>query len=97
MVYLILSERITVQVLKKNLEQEFCSKRGIKHILSPVGDHRGSGLVERYIQTIKRKLGAAKLDPNFKNFKETIHQSIEDIRKSNHSVLKKSPWITFRS
>ena len=76
---------------KKNLEQEFCSKRGIKHILSPVGDHRGSGLVERYIQTIKRKLGAAKLDPNFKNFKETIHQSIEDIRKSNHSVLKKSP------
>ena len=44
------------------------------------------------IQTIKRKLGAAKLDPNFKNFKETIQQIIEDIRKSNHSVLKKSPF-----
>ena len=76
---------------KKNLVQEFCSNRGIKHIFSPVGDHRGSGLVERMIQTIKRKLGVAKLDPNFKNFKDTIHQILEDIRKSNHSVLKKSP------
>ena len=72
--------------------QEFCSNRGIKHILSPVGDHRGSGLVERSIQTIKRKLGVAKLDPNFKNLKDTIHQILEDNRKSNHSVLKKSPF-----
>ena len=75
---------------KNYLVQEFCSSRGIKHILSPVGDHRGSGLVERSIQTIKRKLGTAKLDPNFKNFKETIQQIIEDIHKSNHWVLKKS-------
>ena len=77
---------------KNNLVQEFCSSRGIKHILSPVGDHRGSGSVECSIQTIKRKLGAAKLDPNFKNFKETIQQIIEGIRKSNNSVLKKSPF-----
>ena len=78
--------------LKNNLIQEFCSSRGIKHIFSPVGDHRGSGLVERAIQTIKRKLGVAKLDPNFKNVKETSQQILEDIRKSNHSVLKKSPF-----
>ena len=77
---------------KNNLVQEFCSSRGIKHVFSPVGDHRGSGLVERTIQTIKRKLGVAKLDPNFKNFKETIQQILEDIRKSNQSVLKKSPF-----
>ena len=77
---------------KNNLVQKFCSSRGIKHILSPVGDHRGSGSVERSIQTIKRKLGAAKLYPNFKNFKETIQQIVEDIRKSNNSVLKKSPF-----
>ena len=51
-----------------NLLQEFCSSRGIKHILSPVGDNRGSGLVERSIQTIRRKLGASKLNPNFKKF-----------------------------
>ena len=77
---------------KNNLVQEFCSNRGIKNILSPVGNHRGSGLVERSIQTIKRKLGAAKLNPNFKNLKDTIHQILEDIRKSTHSVLKKSPF-----
>ena len=77
---------------KNNLVQEFCSSRGIKHVLSPVGDHRGIGLVERTIQTIKSKLGVAKLDPDFKNFKETVHQILEDTRKSNHSVLKKSPF-----
>ena len=31
------------------LVQEFFSSRGIKHILSPVGNHRGSGLAERSI------------------------------------------------
>ena len=51
-----------------NPVQEFRSSRGIKHILSPVGDHRGSGFAERSIQTIRRKLGATNLDPNFKKF-----------------------------
>ena len=77
---------------KNYLVLEFCSSRGIKHVLSPVGDHRGSGLVERTIQTIQKKLGVAKFDPNFKNFKKTIQQILENIRKSNHSVLKKSPF-----
>ena len=44
------------------------------------------------IQTIKRKLGIEKLDPNFDNFKEVLHRIVEDIRKSNHSTLKKSPF-----
>ena len=43
-------------------------------------------------QTTKRKLGTAKLDRNFGNFKETLKRIIEDIRKSNHSILKKSPF-----
>ena len=77
---------------KNDLVQQFCSSRGIKHILSPLGDHRGSGLVERMIQTIKRKLGTEKLDPNFDNFKEVLHRIVEDIRKSNHSTLKSSPF-----
>ena len=40
--------------------KEFCKLRGIKHILTAVGDHRSCGLVERSIQTIKRKLGTEK-------------------------------------
>ena len=59
----------------------------VKHILSPVGDHRGSGLVERSIHTIKRNLGTEKFDPKFGSFKETIQQIVEHIRKSNLSVL----------
>ena len=66
--------------LKIDLVQQFCSSGGFKHILSPVGDHRGSGLVERMLQIIKRKLGTEKLDPSFGNFKETIQQIIGDIR-----------------
>ena len=77
---------------KNDIVQQFCYNKGIKHILSPVGDHRGSGLVERTIQTIKRKLGTEQLDPNFGNFKEVLHRIIEDIRKNNHSTLKKSPF-----
>ena len=53
-----------------------------------VGDHRANGLVERSIQTIKRKLGTEKHDPNFNNFKSTIQQTVEDIRKSKNAVLK---------
>ena len=37
-------------------------------------------------------MGTAKLDPNFDTFKEILHRIIEDMRKSNHSVLKKSPF-----
>ena len=81
-----------VSGFKNNLVQQVLSSRGIKHTLSPVGDHRGSGLVERTIQTIKRKLGTEQLDPNFGNFKEVLHRIIEDIRKSNHSTLKKSSF-----
>ena len=77
---------------KNDLVQQFCSSKGIKHIVSPVGDHRGRGSVERSMQTINRKLGTAKLDPNFGNFKETTQQIVENIRKGNNSVLKKSPF-----
>ena len=77
---------------KNDIVQQFCSSKGINHNLSPVGDHRGSGLIERLIQTIKHKLGTAKLDPYFGKFKETIQQIVEDIRKSNQSVIKKLPF-----
>ena len=39
---------------KNDVVQHFCSSKGIKPILSPVGDHRGSCLVERSIQIVKR-------------------------------------------
>ena len=72
--------------------KEFCKSRGKKHILTAVGDHRSCGLVERSIQTIKRKLGTETLDPNFKNLKSTLQQFIDNIRKTKHSTLKLSPF-----
>ena len=48
---------------KNDMVKQFFSSRGINNILPPAGNYRGSCLVERSIQTIKRKLGTAKLDP----------------------------------
>ena len=40
--------------------KQFCSSKGSEHLLSPLGDQRGSGFLERSINTIKRKLGTRK-------------------------------------
>ena len=37
--------------------KKFCSAVGITQLFCPINDHRGCGLVERSIQTIKRRLG----------------------------------------
>ena len=50
-----------------------CSENNIEQKFSPVGDHRGCGLVERTIQTIKSRLGVMLLD-EFKTVK-TIQRS----------------------
>ena len=77
---------------KCEVVKEFCKSRGIKHVITAVGDHRSCGLVERSIQTIKRKLGTERLDPSFKNLKSTLQQIVDDIRKTNHATLRKSPF-----
>ena len=40
--------------------------KNIKLILAPAGDHRGTGMVERLIQTVKR-LAVLDIDPNCSN------------------------------
>ena len=44
--------------------KKFCSELNIEQKFCPVGDHRGCGLVERTIQTIKRRLGVMLLKEN---------------------------------
>ena len=41
----------------------YCKDNNTKLILAPAGDHRATGMVERLIQTIKRKLGVMTIDP----------------------------------
>ena len=66
---------------KSVLISDFCKVRGIKHILTTVGDHRSCGLAERSTVNIKRKLATEKLDPIFENLKLILQQIIDDIGK----------------
>ena len=65
-----------------NIEQKFC----------PVGDHRGCGLVERTIQTIKRRLGVMLLDENVISIKLCLSTILRDLRWSKQKTKKMSPF-----
>ena len=53
-----------------NIEEKFC----------PVGDHRGCGLVERTIQTNKRRLGVMLLEENKQSIKLCLSTIMRDLR-----------------
>ena len=77
---------------KNKLVQAFCKDKNIAQYFCPVGDHCGCGLVERSIQTIKRRLGASRLSSDFPNVQDTLRNIIEDIRITKNSVTKVSPF-----
>ena len=77
---------------KNKLVQNFCQEKNIAQYFCPVGDHRGCGLVERSIQTIKRRLGASRLSSDFSNIQDTLRIIIEDIRITKNSVTGVSPF-----
>ena len=77
---------------KNKLVQNFCQGKNIAQYFCPVGDHRGCGLVERSIQTIKRRLGASRLSSDFSNVQDTLRNIIEDIRITKNSVTGVSPF-----
>ena len=64
---------------------------GKNHIFCPVGEHRGCGLVERTIQTIKRRLGV-NLNENNNDLNKTIVGILESLRTSKQATTKKSPF-----
>ena len=68
-------------------------KQKIKLILAPAGDHRGTGTVERLIQTIKRILSVLDIDPNWSNttLANRITNLIENIRLIPNTTTKISP------
>ena len=68
--------------LENNIEQKFC----------PVGDHRGCGLVERTIQTIKRRLGVMLLEENVKSIKLCLSTISRDMRWIRQKTIQKSPF-----
>ena len=72
--------------------KKFCTKNNIEQKFCPVGDHRGCGLVERTIQTIKRRLGVMLLDENVTSKKLALSTIIRDLRWSKQKTTKCSPF-----
>ena len=64
------------------IEQKFC----------PVVDHRGCGLVERTIQTIKRRLGVMLLEENVNSIKICLSTIIRDMRWIKQKTIQQSPF-----
>ena len=79
-------------MLKNTLLKEFCKNLGIDQLFCPAFDHCGCGLVERTFQTIKRKLGTEAFSPQYKGLNHVLHTILDDLRKSKHAILKKSPF-----
>ena len=57
------------QTFKAKAFDLICKNKNIKLIFSPTHDHRARGMVERLIQTIKRRLGSLILDPIWDNMR----------------------------
>ena len=53
------------QAFKAREFEIYCKIKNINLILAPVGDHRGTGMVERLIQTIKPRLAVLDIDPKW--------------------------------
>ena len=77
---------------KNKLVQNFCQDKKIAQYFCPVGNHRGCGLVEKSIQTIKRRLGGSRLSSDFSNVQDTLKIIIEDNRITKNSVTGISPF-----
>ena len=67
---------------ENNIEQKFC----------PVGDHRGCGLVEQTIQTIKRRLDVMLLEENKRSIKLCLKTKIRDLRWNKQKTIQVSPF-----
>ena len=74
--------------------QIFCNSNNIKLLFAPVDDHRAIGVVERMIQTLKRRLAVMKIDktntPN--RLASDVAEIIKILRITLHGVTKVSPF-----
>ena len=57
--------------------KNFCKQNNINIITAPAKDHRAIGLVERFVQTIKRRLSCMKIATRNNTF--TIKEEIKSI------------------
>ena len=72
----------------------FCNNNNIRLILAPAGDQRANGMIERLIQTIKRRLSVLNTDPNWSKIKlaDKIAEIIQEIKIIPNTTTKISPF-----
>ena len=78
------------QTFRAKKFQLFCKSNNIKLLFAPVNDHRSIGVVERLVQTLKRRLGVMKIDPNNTPFKigSCLAEIFKTLRITPHGVTK---------
>ena len=77
-----------------NKVKTFCKQHNINILTAPANDHRAIGLVERLIQTIKRRLSCMKLDNRNKSFtiKEAIKSIVYQLRICKRKTTNVTPF-----
>ena len=72
----------------------FCNNNNIKLILAPAGDHRTTGMIERLIQTIKRRLSVLNNDLKWSKITlaDKIVEIIQEIKIIPNSTTKIAPF-----
>ena len=82
------------QAYKAKQFEIFCKNKNIKLILAPAGENRGTGMVERLIQTIKRRLAVLDMGPNWSNetLSTRLASIIENIRPIPNKTTRTTPF-----
>ena len=82
------------QTFRAKKFQVFCKTNNIKLLFAPVDDHRAIGVVERIIQTLKRRLAVKKIDRSNTPYKlaSDVAEIIKTLRITPHSLTKISPF-----
>ena len=70
----------------------FCHTNNIKLMFAPVDDHRAIGVVQRMIQTLKRRLAFMRIDKTNTPYKLTTDEIIKTLRITPHGVRNISPF-----
>ena len=72
----------------------FCNNHNNKLILAPAGDHRANGMIERLIQTIKRRLSVLNNDPKWSKITlaDKITEIIQEIKLIPNTTTQIAPF-----
>ena len=82
------------QAFKSRQFEIYCKNNNIKLILAPVGDQRATRMIERLIQTIKRRLSVLYMDTNWSHvtLADMVAEIIKEIKIIPKTTTKIAPY-----